>query len=135
MNDNFFQNELKRFFSDCEQFTNAKYIGRAVYVDLGDNLKCKAEFVIRDVHERYEALRMRVFNNECQVDSLQLNFSDYFALQKMGPNIQAPYIRRYSNYKWYAQPTENDIDNLREAACDFISLYDQNLEQDEMEMC
>ena len=53
---NFFQTQLKRFFDSKPEFANAEYVGRACYLDLGNKMKLKAQFVTRSTIDKYEAL-------------------------------------------------------------------------------
>ena len=121
---NFFQTQLKRFFDNKPEFANAEYVGRAIYVDLGNNMKLKAQFVTRSTIDKYEALKMYVYNNDHDVDTLQLNFEDYFEKQEnaYGDKI-LPHMWKYRDLEWYRYPTSRDIRNLTEAACEFARLY------------
>ena len=121
---NFFQQQLKRFFNNKPEFMDAEYVGRACYVDLGDKMKLKALFVTRSTKDKYEALKMYVYNNDHDIDTLQLNFEDYFEKQKnaYGDKI-LPHIWKYRELEWYRYPTSKDIQMLTEAACEFARLY------------
>lgn len=121
---NFFQTQLKRFFDSKPEFANAEYVGRACYLDLGNKVKLKVQFVTRSTIDKYEALKMYVYNNDHDVDTLQLNFEDYFDKQEnaFGDKI-LPHIWKYRNLEWYRYPTSRDIKNITEAACEFARLY------------
>lgn len=120
----FFKKQLQMFFSGREEFVNAEYIGRAVYVKLDKDLKCKAEFVTRGVHEQYEALRLETFNNERKIDSLTLNFSEYFKPYKLGNGgSRTPHIwHDCQKYEWYGTPTAEDRQRLANEVCQYIRM-------------
>lgn len=118
---NFFTNELKRFFGNRDEFQNASYIGRACYVLPENNLRIKIQFV-NDRYSNYNSIMLQAFNNEQDVDTTMLHFSDYW--QTSGQK----FIWICDGQpKWFAcSPTSDEINSLVDDISDFISIYQDN---------
>lgn len=133
---NFFEQQLKSVFNELD---NVRYIGRACYIPLDHEAKIKAQFVTVGNADKYEALKLSVINgNEGVTDSLMLNFSDYFK-QMHGIAIECcPHIWNYNGKtEWYGMPTQSEFLSLKEAACDYVKVFqpEQDIYQnEEMEM-
>ena len=71
----FFEQELRRIVGVI--YPDARYIGRAAYVDLGGGNRGKFEFVTLGVADNYEAIRASIINqNDGKLDSVTLRFAD-----------------------------------------------------------
>ena len=78
----FFEQELRKIVGAI--YPEAKYIGRAAYVELGGGNRGKFEFVTLGTHEQYEAIRASVINrSDGQIDSVTLRFADLFSPKKL----------------------------------------------------
>ena len=116
---NFFEEQLKQLFLKRPEFSTAKFIGRAVYIDLNGNLKCRIEFCTKNTYEKYECIRLKTFSNVGEVDTLILDFSDYFQKQ----NDLLPHIwRDFGKYEWYVRPTEAEKEEIADDVCQYIRL-------------
>ena len=51
-----FENELRNIFDGMDSLTNKKYVGRAFYASIDNNIKFKAEIISLNTYEHYEAL-------------------------------------------------------------------------------
>ena len=120
----FLANELERILEYCPEFRNAKYVGNSAYINLSDGMKIRAYLVTVGTYEHYEAVKIAVFNNNRDVDSITLKFKDYFEPQEKayGDKI-VPYIWYYRKFEWYAEPTYKDLANLGEAISDYVDMY------------
>ena len=121
----FFEKELRKVVGAI--YPDAKYVGRAAYVDLGGGNRGKFEFVTLGTHEQYEAIRASVINrNDGLIDSVTLRFADLFSPKKL-PLGRKPYVFTYSNgdSEWYGfTPTAADYDNLIAAVSDYTELFE-----------
>ena len=128
---NFFEKHLRFIIGNQSAFEDAKYIGRACFVSMDSGVKLKAEFVIGEFKDRYEALKLTAINPAKEViDSMTLQFRDYF--DETGGAIRCPYITENLRLaKWYDEPSIEKKAALGDAAQEYAELFEP---QKSMEM-
>ncbi len=121
----FFEKELRKIVGAI--YPEAKYIGRAAYVELGGGNRGKFEFVTLGTHEQYEAIRASVINrSDGQIDSVTLRFADLFSLKKLPMGSKKPHAwTDGGRVEWYGfTPTAADYDSLIAAVSDYTELFE-----------
>jgi len=123
----FFESELRKIVEP--KFHNAKYIGRACYVQLSDINRAKIEFVTCGNTNRFEALQMSILNlNDGQVDKLLLRFADVLGKGQVS-NL---YNQQFGPYvwicdgkpEWYAyKPSHVDYSKIRENVSEYLGVF------------
>ncbi len=84
---NFFENELRRMVGTV--YPNAKYIGRAAYVDLGGGNQAKFLITTQGVADEYTALKAKIVNKtQGTIDTMFIRFEDVFS-PRNGSNTHA----------------------------------------------
>ena len=127
---NYFEQELRRLFGNDANITDKKFVGRAFFGKLTDNLRVRVEFVTLGTADKYEAIKATVINrNDGPVDALTLRFSDLLG-KKMVSNQNfrdgiAPYIWKYGDkIEWYVyNPTKADYDQISRALNDYFNVF------------
>lgn len=61
---NFFEQEMRRFFEDCDFISDQKYTGRTMLGRLDDELLVKATLVSTHIADHYNAVRIKILNAE-----------------------------------------------------------------------
>ena len=121
----FFEKELRKIVGAI--YPDAKYIGRAAYVELGGGNCGKFEFVTLGTHEQYAAIRASVINrSDGQIDSVTLRFTDLFSPKKlpMGKKLHA--WADGGKVAWYGfTPTAADYDSLIASISDYTEMFEQ----------
>lgn len=121
----FFEKELRKIVGAI--YPEAKYIGRAAYVELGGGNRGKFEFVTLGTHEQYEAIRASVINrSDGQIDSVTLRFADLFSPKKLPMGSKKPHAwTDGGKVEWYGfTPTAADYDSLIAAVSDYTELFE-----------
>ncbi len=123
----FFESELRKII-DLKIF-DAKYIGRACYVQLSNSNRVKIEFVTCGHADRYEALQMSILNlRDGQIDKLLLRFADILGKGQVS-NIynqqHGPYVWICDGKpEWYAyKPSQADYRKIRENVSEYLSVF------------
>ena len=120
----FFEQELRKIVEPI--YPDAKFIGRAAYVDLGDGNRGKFEFVTLGVADHYEGIRASIINqNDGKIDAVTLRFAELFSPKKL-PMSQKPHAwTNGGKTEWYGfTPTAADYDKLIAAVSDYAELYE-----------
>lgn len=120
----FFEQELRKIVGAI--YPDAKYVGRAAYVDLGGGNRGKFEFVTLGVADNYEAIRASIINqNDGKLDAVTLRFADLFTQKKL-PMGQAPHAwADGGKVEWYGfTPTSGDYDRLIAAVSDYTEIFE-----------
>lgn len=127
-----FENELRRIFDDmdCFEQDGLKYVGRAFYGKIDDDLILKAEYVSLRVLDCYSALKLEVLNrDEGVLDSNIIHFSEIWGRKPTdNPNYKNGVHPRLEkdgdklNWCIYT-PTGHDMWQLREVVADYVSVY------------
>lgn len=136
---NYFEQELRRLFGNDTAISDKRFVGRAFFGRLTDNLRVRVDFVTMGTADHYEALKATVINrNDGQVDALTLRFSDLLGRKAVSnPNFRegiSPYIWKYGDkIEWYVYtPTKADYDQIFEAINDYLDVYrEPRLEQEQ----
>lgn len=127
-----FENELRRIFDEmgCFEQDGVKYVGRAVYGKIDDELILKAQYITQDVMSHYSALKLEVIKrNEGVVDTNIIRFSELWGNKlTTNPNFRegvTPHLWKDGDkLDWYVYtPTGHDIWQLREEVADYVSVY------------
>ena len=120
----FFEQELRKIVGAI--YPDARYIGRAAYVDIGGENRAKFEFVTLGYADHYEAIKASVLNRSDGVtDSVLLRFADLFSPKKL-PMSHGPHAwTNCGKTEWYGfQPSAADYDNLIAAVSDYTELFE-----------
>ncbi len=120
----FFEQELRKIVGAI--YPDAKYVGRAAYVDLGGGNRGKFEFVTLGYADNYEAIRASVINrNDGQIDSVTLRFADLFSPKKLPMGKKPHAWVDGGKVEWYGfTPTAADYDKLIAAVSDYTELFE-----------
>ena len=124
---NFFEQNLKKC---TESYDNAKFVGRAVYIPLGENNRLKLQFVTLGYADHYEGIRLTALDkNSGTIDSMTIRFKDVWGTKKINnPNFKngiVPYAWVCDGKaEWYAyQPTPRDFELLSEQIDSYAELF------------
>jgi len=136
---NYFEQELRRLFGNDTAISDKRFVGRAFFGRLTDNLRVRVDFVTMGTADHYEALKATIINhNDGQVDALTLRFSDLLGRKAVSnPNFRegiSPYIWKYGDkIEWYVYtPTKADYNQISEAINDYLDVYrEPRLEQEQ----
>ena len=128
---NFFEQNLRKC---TEGHDNAKFIGNALYIPLGENNRLKLQFVTLGYADHYAGIRLTALDkNSGTIDSTTLKFKDIWGKKKINnPNFRdglVPYPWVYNGViEWYGyQPTPRDFEQLSEQINNYAELF---MEQD-----
>ena len=124
----FFESELRKVVGAVRR--DARYIGRAAYVDLNRDACAKFEFVTCGHADQYEALKATVLSRRSGVvDSETVRFRDIFR------NKQSYAWTYQGQTEWYGpKPSKADYDALSRAVNDYLSLFEQHLSEPDQGM-
>src|SRR5690554_2751102 len=87
---NYFEQELRRLFGNDANITDKRFVGRALFGKLTDNLRVRVEFVTLGTADHYEAIKATIINrNDGPVDALALRLSDLIGKKMVSnPNFR-----------------------------------------------
>ena len=125
MND--FEKLLHSILDTTNSFWNARYIGRACYSPVTEDLRIKAELHSTLVSEIYNSLKLTAISNKNGViDFLTLHFTDYLSVD---PKIKISNTRPYvwtnnGKTEWFGTPKPQELFALAQAADEFVSQFD-----------
>ena len=128
MND--FECLLHGVLDGTNNFWDARYIGRACYAPITEDLRIKAEFQSTLVAAQYNALKLTAISNKNGViDTLTLHFSDYFSEAN---KLKAFDTRKYiwtdcGKTEWYVKPKPQELEALAQAADDYATQFDPEM--------
>lgn len=127
---NYFEQELRRLFGNDANITDKRFVGRAFFGKLTDNLRVRVEFVTLGTADHYEAIKATIINrNDGPVDALAIRLSDLIGKKMVSnPNFRdgiAPYIWKYGDkIEWYVyKPTKADYDQISGALNDYFNVF------------
>lgn len=120
----FFEQELRKIVGAI--YPDAKYVGRAAYVDIGGGNRGKFEFVTLGIADHYEGIRASVINqNDGKLDAVTLRFADLFSPKKLPMGQQPHAWANGGKVEWYGfTPTAVDYDTLIAAVSDYTELFE-----------
>ena len=127
MND--FERLLHEILDGTNNFWDARYIGRACYAPITEDLRIKAEFQSTLVAAQYNALKLTAISSKNGViDTLTLHFSDYFPEAN---KLKAFDTKKYiwtdcGKTEWYL----SDYTRIRNNASYDMTIYRRKLEQE-----
>ena len=130
----FFEQELRKTVGAV--YPDAKYIGRAAYVDLGADNRAKFEFLTLGLADQYDAIQASIINRgDGVIDSVLLRFADLFSPKKL-PMDKTPYAWTYNGEtEWYGfKPSRSDYDSLTAAIRDYTELFEMRPPEPERDM-
>jgi len=135
---NFFEQNLRKC---TEGYEDAKFIGNALYIPLGENNRLKLQFVTLGYADHYAAIRLTALDkNNGTIDSTTLKFMDIWGKKRVNnPNFSdgiIPYAWACDGKaEWYAyQPTPRDFELLSEQIDSYAELFmERNYQQKETE--
>ena len=125
MND--FERLQRGILDSTNSFWNARYIGRACYAPVTEDLRIKAELYSTHVAARYDALKLTAISNKNGIiDSLTLHFSDFFPEEN---RLKAFDTKKYiwtdsGKTEWYVKPDPQELFALAEAADEYAVQFD-----------
>ena len=128
MND--FERLLHGVLDGTNNFWDARYIGRACYAPITEDLRIKAEFQSTLVAAQYNALKLTAISNKNGViDTLTLHFSDYFPeASKLKTFDSKKYIwTDCGKTEWYVKPKPQELTALAQAADDYATQFDPEM--------
>lgn len=127
---NFFEQELKKLTGYIADLTDKKYVGRACFGKLTDNLRVRMELVTQGWADHYTAVKATIINrNDGPVDVLTLRFSDLLGKKTVSnPYFNDgiyPYIWNSGDkIEWYVyKPTKADYDQISEALNNYFDVF------------
>lgn len=114
MND--FERLLHELLDGTNNFWDARYIGRACYAPITEDLRIKAEFQSTLAASQYNALKLTAISNKNGViDTLTLHFSDYFPdyIAEKRPELMPLYDRIYNKHdRGYFESLEKKAEDM-----------------------
>jgi len=125
MND--FEKLLHGILDATDSFWKARYIGRACYAPVTEDLRIKAELFSTLVSENYNSLKLTAISNKNGViDSLTLHFTDYLSVD---PRIKISNTRPYvwtnnGKTEWFGTPKPQELFALAQAADEYAIQFD-----------
>ena len=126
----FFEKELRKIIGSA--YPDAKYVGRAAYVDLGESNRAKFEFVTLGYADHYAAIRGKVINpRDGVIDMNVMRFSDVLGKkQTSNPNFRdgiVPYIwSDHGKSEWYVyKPSQADYELLTKNVIEYVSIFQE----------
>ena len=122
---NFFEQEMRRFFEDCDFISDQKYTGRTMLGRLDDELLVKATLGSTHIADHYNAVRIKILNRgDGEVDSETVRFGDVIGkVNQYGEKVD-PYIWDGGNQiGWYTPVSDEQKQNISDALTDYVSMY------------
>ena len=136
---NFFEKELRKIVGSA--YLDAKYVGRAAYVDLGEGNRAKFEFVTLGHADNYVAIRGKIINQrDGEIDVNVMRFTDILGKkQTSNPNFRDGNTPRVwtDNGKsdWYGyKPTQADYSLLTRNVSEYVSIFQEESQETGMSM-
>ena len=128
---NFFEQELGKLFGEGTVIGTPKFVGRACFGTLGEDLRARVQFVTTGIAGHYDAISVSVFNRTGgMVDKLYLRLQDILGVKQVpnNPNFRngvSPYIWDNSGKaQWYAfQPSAADYVAMRKAVSEYLDVF------------
>lgn len=124
---NYFEQELRKLFES--DYPNATFVGRKCYIPLGTRTRASIFFAAGEIADHYDRLHIDVIDREQgRIDWLILRFANLLGMKRLsGGRTLEPHIWIYKNdVMWYTgQPTQQEYQVLRQAASDYIQLYQE----------
>jgi len=133
----FFEQELRKLASQLSMLEDVRFVGRACYGRVSENIRAKLQFVTMGHADHYEALQVTLINNtEGEIDRSVIRLKELWGmLPTDNPNFPqgvAPHIWTYSGKsEWYAaQPGPAEYEALAEGVDGYFVMFSEDMEQD-----
>lgn len=126
---NFFEQEMRKFFSDSDVISDQKYVGKTMLGRLDDDLRVKLQFVTGIAANQYNGIRAQIINRtEGQIDSQVFRFSDILGpdpvMSKPGNNAQIHIWDGYGEPDWYGyHPSPAAVEKVADTINGYLSMY------------
>ena len=124
---NFFEKELKKIAVAVPEIEDVRYVGRSCIGRLSEELRAKLEFITRGESEKYEALKVTVFNkNSGVIDSVNLRFVDVLVAPADRADGVPCFMYQISGerYSWYGfTPVVAGYHKIGEAVYSYLELF------------
>lgn len=138
---NIFEKELKKVMAESAILRDQKYVGRACFGTVSEDVRARVEFVTIGRGSHYEGIKTSIINRkEGVVDSMLLRFSDIWGKRKVdNPNFKdgiMPHIwADNGKADWYVyHPTKQDYSQLSAGIERYLSVFqDMEMTQGEQE--
>lgn len=134
-----FENELHKIFDEVTNLYNKKYVGRAFYGKIDNDLNFKAEYISTEISGHYDALRFRVLQrNGGELDTNTIRFSEVWGNKSVQnrnfPEGVSPHLWDYNGkLEWYVyQPTDRDFDEITMQIMDYVDVFQEQSEEQTM---
>lgn len=125
-----FESELRKIFDDVTNLYNKKYVGRAFYASIDNDLKLKAEYISTGLSSQYNALRVKVLHRDGnELDANTIRFEEAWGRKQVEnknfANGVSPHIWEYDGkVEWYVyQPTDRDFDEITMRIMDYVEVF------------
>lgn len=132
---NFFEQELRKLVGQSNVLSDPRYIGRACYGRVSDNIRIKLQFITMGYADHYEALKTTLINNnEGEIDTNVIRLNDIWGVKaSANPNFRdgvSPRIGIYQGeFEWYGfEPSPTDYVILAESVDDYLELFSEDIE-------
>lgn len=122
----FFEQEMRKFFSDSDVISDQKYVGKTMLGRLDDDLRVKLQFVTGGISNQYTGIRAQIINRtEGQIDSQVFKFSDILGPDPVrGGNAQIHIWDDYGDADWYGyHPSPAAVEKVADTINDYLSMY------------
>lgn len=126
---NFYEQEMRKFFSDSDVISDQKYCGKTMLGRLDDDLRVKLQFVAGHIDNQYNGIRVQVINRaEGQVDSQIFHFTDILGpdpvMQRQGSQYEIHIWDANGKPDWYGyHPSPAAIEKVADTINGYLSLY------------
>ena len=133
---NFFEQELRKLASQLTIMDDARFMGRACYGRVCENIRAKLQFVTMGTADHYEALQVTLINNtEGEIDHSTIRLKELWGKLHGNPNFPQgadPHIWINSGKTaWYAvQPGPAEYEVLAGEVDGYMELFSEDMEQD-----
>lgn len=135
-----FENELHKIFDEVTNLYDKKYVGRAFYAKIDNDLNFKAEYIATEISGHYDALRFRILQrNGGELDANTIRFSEIWGNKSVQnrnfPEGVLPHLWNYDGkLEWYVyQPTDRDFDEITMQIMDYVDVFQEQSEEQTMD--
>lgn len=131
MEENFFEQELRKLFENSETLGDPRFTGRVCVARLTDTTNVKLSFVTLGSADTYVGVEAKVFNrNDGPIDTAIFRFVDILGRKAIpgNPNFKegvSPHFwRSNGKYEWYAyKPGPGDFERLAAAIDSYLEIF------------
>lgn len=131
---NFFEQELRKLADQSDTLEDSRFIGRACYGKVSDNIRVKLQFVTMGFADKYEAVKATLINNtEGAIDTAIIRLRDVWGMKSVdNPNFPegiSPHIWTYGGKsEWYIyNPIPADYEILAGSVDEYLELFREDM--------